>query len=110
MFSVLVKKILKLCILIFGVQNSNAAFHLPIPPDVGVSIVKASTAILPQVDSVGHFVLKTNEMLINKIIDSNLEQNLKKEYILKVIEFTRNGDNMGNQILLNYYNLINSIL
>ena len=51
----------------FGVQNSNAAFHLPIPPDVGVSIVKASTAILPQVDSVGHFVLKTNEMLINKL-------------------------------------------
>lgn len=85
--------------------------NLPkIPPEFAVSLVKASTAILPQFDSIGHHVLNTNQVLINKLLESNFDPVLKKKLILQVIDLTRQGDEMGGKILEDYYNFIDFLL
>ena len=85
--------------------------HLPkLPPETAVSIVKSSTALLPQVDSIGHNVLHANEVLINKLLELNLDPSIKKKLILQVIDMTRQGDEMGGKILQDYYDLIDYLL
>lgn len=81
-----------------------------IHPECAVSLIKASTAILPKVDSIGHHVLHTNQVLINKLLESNFDPILKKKLILQVIDLTRQGDEMGGKILLDYYNFIDFLL
>ena len=85
--------------------------NLPkIYPECAVSLVKASTAILPQFDSIGHHVLHANQVLINKLLESNIDPVLKKKFILQVIDMTRQGDEMGGKILQDYYNFIDYLL
>lgn len=79
-------------------------------PETAISLVKASTAILPQFDSIGHHVLSTNEYLINRVLETNLDPAFKKQLILKVIELSRQGDEMGGKILQDYYNFIDYLL
>ena len=79
-------------------------------PEVAVSLVKASTAILPQFDSIGHHVLHANQVLINQLLNTNLDPLLKKKIILQVIQLTKQGDDMGGKILQDYYNFINYLL
>ena len=81
-----------------------------IAPECAVSLVKASTAILPQFDSIGHHVLHANQVLINKLLESNFDPVLKKKLILQVIDLTRQGDEMGGKILQDYYNFIDYLL
>ena len=89
----------------------NILHHFPKPdPEQAISLVKASTAILPQFDSIGHMVLHTNEVLINKVLETNLNPVLKKQLILKVIEWSKNGDDMGGKILQDYYNFVDYLL
>jgi len=79
-------------------------------PDCAISLVKSSTAILPQFDSIGHHVLNANQILINKLLESNFDHETKKTLILKVIDLTREGDEMGGKILQDYYNFIDFLL
>jgi hypothetical protein len=93
--------------------NSFCVEFLPltkINPECAVSLVKASTAILPQFDSIGHYVLNANQVLINKLLESNIDPILRKKLILQVIDLTKNGDEMGGKILENYYNFIDFLL
>lgn len=97
----------------FQLSNSFGIEFLSLPkiqPELAVSLVKASTAILPQVDSIGHHVLHTNQVLINKLLESNFDPVLKKKLILQVIGLTRQGDEMGGKILQDYYNFIDFLL
>ena len=110
------KFILKLLfILIANIQFSNG-FGIDfinlskIHTECAVTLVKASTSILPQVDSIGHNVLHTNQVLINKILESNIDPILKKKFILQVITITRQGDQIGGKILQDYYNFIDFLL
>ena len=81
-----------------------------IQPELAVSLVKASTAILPQFDSIGHHVLYANQVVINKLLETNIDPILKKKLILQVIDMTRQGDEMGGKILQDYYNFIDYLL
>ena len=78
--------------------------------EAAVTLVKASTAILPQFDSVGHHVLNANQGIINKLLETEMDPEIKKKIILKVIEYTRQGDEMGGKILQDYYNFIDYLL
>lgn len=91
----------------FGIEFLNLS---KIHPECAISLVKASTAILPQFDSIGHHVLHANQVLIDKLIESNIDPILKKKIILQVIDLTRQGDEMGGKILLDYYNFIDFLL
>ena len=51
-----------------------------------------------------------NEILINKLLETQMDSNLRKSMILKVIEMTKQGDEMGGRILEDYYNLIDYLL
>ena len=75
-----------------------------------LEIVQYSSQILPNFDTVGHYVLNLNEQLITQVINSNLNYDLKKNLILKIIEFTQQGDEIGGILLKNYYNFVNHIL
>lgn len=81
-----------------------------INPETAVTLVKASTAILPQFDSIGHHVLNANQVIINKLLETEMDPEIKKKIILKVIEYTRQGDEMGGKILQDYYNFIDYLL
>lgn len=91
----------------FGVVKCMSQ-HLPY--DTRVKIVEEATGILPKLDWFGHMVLTNNEKLIDGVLHANLNEEQKKMLILKIVEITRKGDDMGGKILLNYYNLIDNIL
>ena len=104
------------CLILFLISLYNVntfcidISSLHINQECAISLVKASTAILPEFDSIGHHVLNANQVIINKILESNFDSDLKKNIILKVIDLTRQGDEMGGKILLDYYNFINYLL
>lgn len=86
-------------------------YVVPLKEDYGDEIIKTATSSLPNADFTGHFVLKTNEYLIHKILDSNLfDVTYKKQIILWLIEQTMNGDAMGGKILELYYDIVNCLL
>ena len=105
---------------------SISAFHLPVihldvapavkhiihtlPPETRAEIVEKVSGVLPKVDAFGHMVLTANHKLIECTLHSKLTEEQKKAIVLKIVECTMNGDEMGGKILLNYYNLIDGIL
>ena len=110
------KSPLKLLLLLIANLQLSYSFgieflSLPeIHPECAISLVKASTAILPQFDSIGHHVLYANQVLINKLLESNFDPVIKKKLILQVIDMTKQGDEMGGKILQDYYNFIDFLL
>lgn len=89
--------------------NSNFILS-PLDPNDALKIVKVSSQILPNFDTVGHHVLNLNEHLITHVINSNLNYDIKKSLILKIIELTQQGDEMGGLILKNYYEFVDKVL
>lgn len=86
-------------------------YVVPLKEDYGDEIIKTATSSLPNADYTGHFVLKTNEFLIHKILDTNIvDITHKKQIILWLIEQTMNGDAMGGKILELYYDIVNCLL
>tara|TARA_B100000902_G_C27047521_1_gene782431 strand:+ start:470 stop:793 length:324 start_codon:yes stop_codon:yes gene_type:complete len=78
-----------------------------ISPTVSKVIVKKATAFLPAVDTIGHNVLNLNREIIDYMIDSNLfTPEIKKIFILFLIELAQGGDMMGTVFLDIYYNLV----
>ena len=74
-------------------------------------LVKKITGVLPQVDSVAGYVLHTNDVLINKILNNPiLDLETKKHWVLFFIKITQNGDNMGSQLLQWYHDFVNCLL
>ena len=112
------KKTLTLILILFSSKTSAycvadmiSLLHLPkIHSDIAINLVKSSTAILPQFDSIGHHVLQANKVLINQLLELNLDSSLKKRLILEVIDMTRQGDEMGSKILQEYYHFIDYLL
>lgn len=96
----------------YGVTEFLNILHIPphIDSECATKLIKASTAILPEFDSISHHVLKMNEILINKLLETQMDSDLRKSMILKVIEMTKQGDEMGGRILEDYYNLIDYLL
>lgn len=103
-------KFLFMLFTLFSKVDKTNTFHLPITHDCAISLVKASTSILPQFDSIGHFVLHANEVLINKVLSSQIDPTIKKKLILQIIDMARQGDEMGGKILQDYYNFVDYLL
>ena len=81
-----------------------------LPYDTKIKIVEDTSAILPKMDSISHLILKTNEDLIKLVSDTNLDNDVKKEIILNIVDFCRKGDEIGGEILNFYYHAIDNIL
>mgnify|MGYP003338943037 CR=1 FL=1 len=74
-------------------------------------MVKTSSNILPNVDSIGHHVLHFNNVFIHKIIESKtLDFCEKKKLILWIINMTRKGDDTGSFVLQTYYDFVDKIM
>lgn len=74
-------------------------------------LVKDVTGFLTKVDSFGGYVLHSNDVIINCILNNDilpLEQ--KKSIILFFIELSQHGDATGSQILQFYHDLVNCLL
>ena len=79
--------------------------------DQGEFLIKKISGLFPKMDSISHYVLHTNDILINVILNSDridLEQ--KRKFALMLVEFTQNGDATGGKILSIYHDLINCLL
>ena len=74
-------------------------------------LVKKITGVLPEVDSVAGYVLHTNDILINKILNNPiLDLETKKHWVLFFIKITQNGDAMGHKLLQYYRDIVNCLL
>jgi hypothetical protein len=74
-------------------------------------IVKGTTSFLTKVDGIGGYILHTNDIIINTILNNDLiDMQTKKTIILKLIEFSQMGDATGHSILQVYYDLVNCLL
>lgn len=74
-------------------------------------VVKGITGFLTKVDGFGGYVLHSNDIIINCILNNNLlplEQ--KKDIILFFIKLSQYGDSSGSHILQFYHDLVNCLL
>ncbi len=79
--------------------------------DQSETIVKGITNFLPKVDGFGGYVLHTNDILINYILNNDIiPLERKKSIILFLIEFSQRGDSMGSHILQFYHDFVNCLL
>ncbi len=74
-------------------------------------IVKGTTSFLTKVDGIGGYILHTNDVIINFLLNNELLNNdIKKSLILQLISLSQAGDATGHQILQFYYDLVNCLL
>lgn len=74
-------------------------------------VVKSVTGFLTKVDGFGGYVLHSNDVIINCILNNNLlplEQ--KKDIILFFIKLSQYGDSTGSHILQFYHDLVSCLL
>ena len=74
-------------------------------------LVKGVTGFLTKVDGFGAYVLHTNDVIINCILNNDLlplEQ--KKSIILFFIKLSQHGDATGSHILQFYHDLVSCLL
>jgi hypothetical protein len=74
-------------------------------------LVKGVTGFLTKVDGFGGYVLHSNDVIINYILNNDLlplEQ--KKSIILFFIKLSQYGDSTGSHILQFYHDLVNCLL
>lgn len=90
--------------------DKNLEFINNLPQEFRDNLVKSSSSIIPKFDSIGSIVLHLNEKFIKLIVESNLDINTKKIFILNIIQAAQNGDEMGGKILQFYYDFINCLL
>ena len=105
----IIMKLFKTLLFFSSFLNFGTCFtpKYKIPPTVSKVIVKKATAFLPAVDTIGHNVLNMNRELIDYMIDCNLlTPEIKKVFILFLIELAQGGDMMGTVFLNIYYNLV----
>lgn len=78
---------------------------------IGYTMVKAISAILPHVDTIGHKVLHMDDEIINFFINmENISPELKKTIILSIIHISQQGDHFGAQMLQLYYDIVNNLM
>ena len=74
-------------------------------------IIRSITHTLPEADSIGSFILNTNEYLINNILDTQiLNEQCKRKFILNLISIAIDGDNFGSLFLQFYYDIVDTFL
>lgn len=77
----------------------------------GEIIVKQISGVFPKMDVISHFVLHTNDVLINYVLNNNyIDLENKKKLALFLIKMTQMGDSTGSHILQIYYDLVNCLL
>jgi len=97
-------------LLIFNLSNA----FFPLTYDIlalKLKLISESAEILPKIDIFGHEILNINKQLINYVIDMNdINIDIKKNLILKIVHATQFGDEFGNIVLHNYEKLVNNII
>ena len=74
-------------------------------------VVKKITGFLTSVDGFGGYVLHTNDVLINIILNNDyFPMERKKSIILFLIRVSQYGDSTGSHILQFYHDLVNCLL
>lgn len=74
-------------------------------------VVKGVTGFLTKVDGFGGYVLHTNDVIINCILNNDLlPLDQKKDIILFFIKLSQYGDSTGSHILQFYHDLVNCLL
>lgn len=74
-------------------------------------IIKQISGLFPKMDVISHYILHTNDILINYILNNNhINMEIKKSLVLFLIEMTQKGDSTGSHILEIYHDLVNCLL
>ena len=92
---------------LFSFSNSLS----PKIPNIAKTIVKSTSGLLPQADSIAHHVLSTNKLIIDSLLDNEcIPSEYKKPIILFFIELAQAGDSTGSHILSLYHEIVNHVL
>ena len=98
-------------IIFFGYIFSFSNSLSPKIPKFAKTIVKSTSGLLPQADSIAHHVLNTNKMVIDNLLDNNyIPSEYKKPVILFFIELAQAGDSTGSYILSLYHEIVDRVL
>ena len=74
-------------------------------------IVKKISNLFPKMDIISHYVLHTNDVMINNVLNNEyLNLDTKKDIVLFLIKFTQFGDSSGSHILQLYHDIVNCLL
>ena len=80
-------------------------------PGIAKTIVKSTSGLLPQADSIAHHVLSSNKIIIDNLLDNDcIPIEFKKPVILFFIELAQMGDSTGSHILSIYHEIVNNVL
>ena len=80
-------------------------------PNVAKTIVKSTSGLLPQADSIADHVLSSNKIIIDSLLDNDcIPIEFKKPVILFFIELAQMGDSTGSHILSIYHEIVNNVL
>ena len=90
-------------------ENMHDNIFENVPHKMRMFIFKKLTTDLPDFHKQGDDLLHMNDNMITFILNSNIDINLKKELITKIIDFTLWGDHMGSNILHIYKVLIENL-
>ena len=90
-------------------ENMHDNIFENVPLKMKMFIFKKLTTDLPDFHKQGDDLLHMNDNMITFILNSNIDINLKKELITKIIDFTLWGDHMGSNILHIYKVLIENL-
>ena len=99
-------------ILIFlGIFLTSTNSLSPKIPNFAKTIVKSTSGLLPQADSIAHHVLSANKYVIDNLLDNDcIPAEYKKPIILFFIELAQAGDSTGSHILSVYHEIVNRVL
>lgn len=91
--------------------KDKEAFMNNINHEIGNTLVKIISSILPHVDTIGHKVLHMDDQIINYFINlDNISPEVKKNIILSIIRISQDGDHFGAQMLQLYYDIVNKLM
>jgi len=94
-----------------NIVHSKEDFINHISHEMGYSVVKIISALLPHVDSIAHDVLHMDDVMINQILNlSMVSPEFKKNVILFIVHISQEGDNIGGYMLQLYYDIINKLM
>lgn len=89
-----------------GLEECQQALD-KIHTDGGYFVVKAISAGLPYVDSIGHRILHANDVFINQVLNTEgMPHEIKAKIILTAIQVSQAGDNFGGVLLKLYYDIV----
>ena len=91
-------------------KNINNEFILDKVKDINMQIFKKVTLYLPDLHKSGDTILELNQKMIHYVLESNIDNELKKKIITSILDFTLVADHAASHFLHIYQDFVHHIM